>query len=44
MNLYSNEPLIFTNTLTQGSDPSTSVKWDVTHNGKNIGRNGHLVG
>ena len=36
LNLYSNEPLIFTNTLTQGSDPSTSVKWDVTHNGKNI--------
>ena len=36
LRLYDKEPLVFTNTLTRGADPTTAVKWDVTHDGKNI--------
>ena len=36
LKVHGNEKLLFVHTLTRDADPSTPVKWDVTHNGKDI--------
>lgn len=36
LGVHGNEKFLFVHTLTRNADPSTPVKWDVTHNGKDI--------
>ena len=36
LRVHGNEKLLFVHTLTRDADPSTPVKWDITHNGKDI--------
>ena len=36
LKVHGNEKLLFVHTLTRDADPSTPVKWDITHNGKEI--------
>ena len=38
LKVHGNEKLLFVHTLTRDADPSTPVKWDVTHNGKDVVR------
>ncbi len=36
LRVHGNEKLLFLHTLIRDADPSTPVKWDITHNGKDI--------
>ena len=36
LRVHGNEKFLFVHTLTRNANPSTPVKWDITHNGKKI--------
>ena len=36
LRVHGNEKFLFVHTLTRNANPSTPVKWDITHNGKEI--------